>query len=192
MDDGIYIMQRELMERVALEVYSHIKKTKTFIFNPKKGTELMGDVNSNKGFYFSMDGQADTFGERFRFVQYGATDRAYLSVVEDFANIDGIHRAGTDKKYQPLFIERGGYSASPMEKFTVQKLGKNFKGVAVGSSSDDVVSSEISMITPKKTVSMNITDEPIDNVFIAKGGLLGILALWTNELDSYKKLFVNN
>lgn len=186
-----YIAQKSLMEMVANEIYAHISKKKNFVFVPKKGNELIKDVAKHRGFFFSMDGQADTFGELYRFNIGGESDASYLEVVSDFANIDGIHKVGINKRYLPLFVEKGGFLGYPLSEFNVVGMGKNFKGIAKPSTEENVASSGLKMISPRKNVSNSFSSDPIESVFIAKGGLLGMLALWTDELDGYKKLFVN-
>lgn len=184
------VVRMDLMEENAIEVYEQIKKKKSFTFSPKKENELLKIIKKNKNFFFAMDGQSNTLGERSRYNMYGDSDRAYKQILADILNTEDIFATSFKNLLLPFLVEKGGLYAFPVEGITVKGSGKNFKLTVTPSKSDKVLNDGVTTISPRKEVSIFANnDEKVDNVFIMKGWLMCILALWTDEINEYMSLY---
>lgn len=184
------VVRMDLMEENAIEVYEQIKKKKSFDFKPKKESELLKIIKKNKNFFFAMDGQSNTLGERSRYNMYGDSDRAYKQILADVLNSDDIITGNFKELLLPFLVQKGGMFAFPAESATVKGVGKNFKLTATPTQSDKVLSDKVSTISPRKQVSMFANGgDPVDSVFIMKGWFMCILALWTDKINEYMALY---
>ncbi|BAV39332.1 hypothetical protein BPT24_208 [Tenacibaculum phage pT24] len=187
-----YVEQYGLAEVVANEAIAHAFKQKNFKFQPKKFSDLVKDIKKNKGFYFTQggNGSGDMFGLSWRYNSMGDNQSAWEQMVMDIVNVDT--RLSEGDVILPVFVEKGGLYSDMMSEFKIESKGKNFKGVAKSASSDEVkLSKKLLSAKPRKEVYLSSTKNDVSDVFIHKGAFILLLALFTNEMDEYKKLFIN-
>lgn len=193
--DNLY---QDLMSVVSEEVYKVIKG-RTFKFEPKTIEDLVKVVDKNQNYFKSMDGQSLTYGERSRFTMFGGGEKTYKAIISDFinTNVEQSLNKYSKNKILPIVVAKGIGNGFPTTQLKITGVAKNVKADATILNIDNYKFSIIpqntnntTMISPSKYIDNGtFSDNETKEVMFRTGGILGLLALYTNELDEYIKLF---